>query len=104
MVGLLWIVRNMSPYGVNAGFRHLQLVSASFMAFSHGSNDAQKAMGIVTMALVSYYAANPALAPEWVHLAAWESKRELVVPGWVILACATAMALGTAAGGYRIMK
>lgn len=67
-------------------FRSLQLVSSAAMAFSHGSNDAQKAMGIITLALV----ANGMLdKPE--------------VPTWVKLACALAMALGTAAGGWRII-
>jgi PiT family inorganic phosphate transporter len=67
-------------------FRSLQLVSSAAMAFSHGSNDAQKAMGIITLALVS----NGMLdKPE--------------VPTWVKIACALAMALGTAAGGWRII-
>jgi PiT family inorganic phosphate transporter len=57
------------------------------MAFSHGSNDAQKTMGIITMALVSYY-----------------KLPDFHVPMWVILLCATAMALGTAVGGWRIIK
>jgi PiT family inorganic phosphate transporter len=57
------------------------------MAFSHGSNDAQKTMGIITMALVSYY-----------------KLPEFHIPLWVIFLCATAMALGTAVGGWRIIK
>jgi PiT family inorganic phosphate transporter len=68
-------------------FRRLQLVSSSLMAFSHGANDAQKAMGIITLALVSAG-----------HL------DRVVVPTWVILACALAMGLGTAAGGWRIIR
>lgn len=93
MVLLLWFVRAMKPATVNRGFRSLQLVSAGFMAFAHGSNDAQKSMGIIAMALASYAASqNP------------ESRPELVVPTWVIICCATAMALGTASGGWRIMK
>ena len=104
MILLLWIVRRKAPSRVNRAFKHLQLVSAGMMALSHGSNDAQKAMGIVTMALVGYYAKNPADAPAWVDLAAWSAKKDLVVPSWVILACASAMALGTSAGGWRIMK
>lgn len=68
-------------------FRNLQLVSSAAMAFSHGSNDAQKAMGIITLALV----ANGMI-----------DKAE--VPLWVKLACAIAMALGTAAGGWRIIR
>src|SRR5438105_711003 len=58
MTFLLWAVRHLRPAQVNRRFRLLQLVSASFMAFAHGSNDAQKAMGIIAMALASYAAAS----------------------------------------------
>jgi inorganic phosphate transporter, PiT family len=93
MLILIWVVRRMSPYRVNRSFRTLQLFSAGFMAFSHGSNDAQKSMGIITMALVAYAVSqSPDATPEF------------VVPTWVIISCATAMALGTASGGWRIMK
>jgi inorganic phosphate transporter, PiT family len=91
MVTLLWLVRRWRPATVSRNFRVLQLGSAGFMAFAHGSNDAQKSMGIITMALVAYAASQG-------HQA------DLVVPTWVIIACATAMALGTASGGWRIMK
>jgi PiT family inorganic phosphate transporter len=90
---LLWVVRRMRPAVVNRNFRTLQLLSAGFMAFSHGSNDAQKSMGIITMALASYAA-----------FRGEGGSGELVVPIWVILSCATAMGLGTASGGWRIMK
>src|SRR5205814_1063635 len=87
--------RRLRPAQVNRRFRFLQLVSASFMAFAHGSNDAQKAMGIIAMALASYAAtSDPGAA----------TPKDVPVPTWVILACATAMALGTASGGWRIMK
>lgn len=68
-------------------FSRLQLVSAGFMAFSHGANDAQKAMGIITLALLS---AGKIPTAE--------------VPTWVIVACAMAMGLGTAVGGWKIVK
>lgn len=68
-------------------FGRLQLLSAGFMAFSHGANDAQKAMGIITLALLSTG-----------HL----TKAE--VPTWVIVACALAMGLGTAVGGWKIVR
>lgn len=100
MLLLLWSVRRAAPSTVNRVFRRLQLVSASSMAFSHGSNDAQKAMGIITMSLVSYYSARPVGSP--VVLA--QGHEAMVIPVWVILMCATAMALGTAAGGWRIIK
>lgn len=92
MVLLLWFVKGMRPATVNRGFRNLQLVSASFMAFAHGQNDAQKSMGIITLALLAYAAAEG-------RTTTFES-----VPVWVIISCATAMALGTATGGWRIMK
>ena len=87
MVAIMWAFRNKTPYGLNKGFRKLQVVSAAFMAFSHGTADAQKSMGVITMALVSYG-----------YLTTFE------VPTWVKVACAVAMALGTAAGGWRIIK
>lgn len=87
MVALLWIFRNSAPYGLNKNFRKLQVLSAAVMAFSHGTADAQKSMGVITMALVSYGA-----------LPTFE------VPTWVKIACAVAMAFGTAAGGWRIIK
>jgi PiT family inorganic phosphate transporter len=87
MVLLLNIFRRSHPRRLNERFRRLQVLSAGFMAFSHGSNDAQKTMGIVTLALV----AGGVLA-------------EPVVPVWVIIMAATAMAFGTAAGGWRIIR
>jgi PiT family inorganic phosphate transporter len=87
MVILLNVFRRAHPKRINDRFRRLQLVSAAFMAFSHGSNDAQKTMGIVTLALVA-----AGIIPE------------PVVPLWVILLAATAMSLGTAAGGWRIIR
>jgi PiT family inorganic phosphate transporter len=68
-------------------FSRLQLVSASFMAFSHGANDAQKAMGIITLSLLS---AGEITTAE--------------VPTWVIVSCALAMGLGTAVGGWKIVR
>ena len=76
-----------SPRRINDRFRRLQVLSATYMALSHGSNDAQKTMGIMTLALFSSGA---------IH--------DKVVPVPVILIAATAMSLGTAAGGWRIMK
>jgi inorganic phosphate transporter, PiT family len=76
-----------SPKRINDRFRHLQVISATYMALSHGSNDAQKTMGIMTLALFSAGAIP-----------------DKTVPTWVILLAATAMSLGTAAGGWRIMK
>jgi PiT family inorganic phosphate transporter len=94
MVLLTWIVGFFRPARVNRAFRGLQLFSASFMAFAHGSNDAQKSMGIIAMALASYAA----------HQSSTSVPGHFEVPVWVILSCAAAMGLGTASGGWRIIK
>jgi PiT family inorganic phosphate transporter len=80
------VFRRAHPGRLNAYFRRFQVVSAAFMAFSHGSNDAQKTMGIMTLALVT---------------AGIQTTFE--PPLWVILTAATALSLGTAAGGWRII-
>jgi PiT family inorganic phosphate transporter len=87
MLIMLWSFRNKSPHILNRGFRKLQILSAAFMAFSHGTADAQKSMGVITLALVSF-----------------GTLKTFHVPIWVMLSCAIAMALGTAMGGWRIIK
>jgi inorganic phosphate transporter, PiT family len=88
-LGVLWIVRRRSPGLVNRVFRRLQVVSAGFVAFTHGTNDAQKTMGIMTLALV---------AAGRIEVA------DFHVPLWVIVTAALAMAAGTYAGGWRIIR
>ncbi|RNC70692.1 MAG: inorganic phosphate transporter [Desulfuromonadales bacterium] len=87
MVIMLWSFRSSSPHSINKHFRRLQVLSAAFMAFSHGTADAQKSMGVITMALISY-----------------GSLSTFTVPTWVKVTCAVAMGLGTAGGGWRIIK
>ena len=87
MSGLFWIFGKKAPNRINPKFKRLQVLTAAMMAFSHGSNDAQKAMGIITLTLVSTGYLN-----------------SLEVPLWVKMAAATAMGLGTAAGGWRIIR
>ena len=87
IIGVYWGFRKVHPSPLNRQFRKAQVVSAAFMAFSHGSNDAQKSMGIITLALFSHGAIS-----------------SFHIPTWVILSCALAMALGTATGGWRIIK
>jgi len=89
LLGLLWLVAKRRPRTVNRVFGKLQIGSAAFMAYSHGSNDAQKTMGIISLALASYYG--------------W-SESEWHVPLWVVLSASAAMGLGTAMGGWRIVK
>lgn len=84
---LLRFFCNASPGAINKHFGRLQIISASFMAFSHGSNDAQKGMGVITLALLS-----------------GNYITSLQVPFWVILMCALAMGFGTAFGGWRVIK
>jgi PiT family inorganic phosphate transporter len=86
-VVLLNLLRRARPSQANSAFRKLQLFSSGFVAFSHGANDAQKTMAIITLALFSSG-----------HLA------EFAVPTWVALAAALAIGLGTWAGGWRIIR
>jgi inorganic phosphate transporter, PiT family len=86
---LLAIVRRRAPGTVNRVFRRLQLVSAGFVSFTHGTNDAQKTMGIITLALVATG-----------HITA----DHFYVPTWVIVVSAASMAAGTYVGGWRIIR
>ena len=100
-------VYKIRPRIVNGIFGKLQIVSAAAMGLSHGSNDAQKTMGIITLALIT---ATKARAFD--HLPAvlnflkinQEAAKEFPVPVWVICLCALTMAMGTAAGGWRIIR
>ena len=86
-VATSWVVRQQSPQKVDRWFRRLQLLSAAAFSFSHGTNDAQKSMGIITAALVTSGV-----------IGAYR------VPDWVIICCALAMAGGTMSGGWRVVK
>lgn len=87
MWAIYWMCARIPRGRVNAAFRRLQLLSAGFMATSHGLNDAQKTMGIVTLALLIFGKVD-----------------SVEVPLWVKLACALSMALGTAVGGWKIVR
>jgi PiT family inorganic phosphate transporter len=89
MLVVIWVIRRRSPSRVNRVFRRAQIVSGSFVAFTHGTNDAQKTMGIIALALIVTG-----------HLDEDFSRP----PVWVIVSSALAMALGTYAGGWRIIK
>jgi PiT family inorganic phosphate transporter len=84
---IYWSFRRVARGQVMPWFKHLQRASAAYMAFSHGRNDAQKPMGVLALALALYFK--------------WE---EVVVPLWVILSCAALAAVGTACGGWRIIR
>lgn len=85
---LFELLRPFTQQIVNRWFSKLQILSAAFMAFTHGNNDAQKSMGIITLALVS----------------AGLVGKDAGIPMWVKMACALAMALGTSIGGWKIIK
>jgi PiT family inorganic phosphate transporter len=92
MVVIFWCFSRSNPKVVAPVFRWLQVLSASLMAVAHGSNDAQKSMGIITMSLATFGYVNR--SPDGSY----------DIPQWVILGCALAMALGTASGGRRIIR
>ena len=87
MLILYWVFRRARRKPMARAFRRLQVLSAAYMAFSHGSNDAQKTMGIITLALFAGH-----VIPT------------VDVPPWVIVVAASALSLGTAVGGWRIMR
>lgn len=92
MKALAAVFSHYHPKGVGGTFKQLQLLSSAAMAFAHGQNDAQKSMGVITLALVSH------------GIIAHPAKGDPNIPTWVILSCATVMALGTSAGGWRIIR
>jgi inorganic phosphate transporter, PiT family len=87
MLTLYWLFRAWAPARLNRTFRGAQVLSAAFVSFSHGANDAQKTMGIITLSLV-----------------AGGFQDKFAVPPWVIVASALAIALGTYSGGWRIIR
>lgn len=103
VMGLLYFIASpMKPGTVNLVFGKLQLLSAGYMGFSHGSNDAQKVMGIIALALFSATKAGELnQLPDWLSFLK-TPKFEIAV--WVKIVCALTMAAGTAAGGWRIIK
>ncbi|MEI7804087.1 MAG: inorganic phosphate transporter [Hyphomicrobiales bacterium] len=88
MLAVSWSFMRFTPHGADNIFRHVQFVSASFYALGHGGNDAQKTMGIIAVLLFSQ----------------GQLGGDFYVPFWVVIACQAAMAAGTLAGGWRIVK
>jgi PiT family inorganic phosphate transporter len=88
MIVTTWVVRTFTPAKVDRWFRRLQLVSAAIFSYSHGTNDAQKVMGIIGVVLFGTI---------------WKGQ-EFHIPLWVVLACHAAIGLGTFFGGWRIVK
>jgi inorganic phosphate transporter, PiT family len=108
-MSLLYILlRNWRPVTVNRVFGKLQLVSAGYMGFAHGTNDAQKTMGIIALALVAGTSdGNFDALPGWLAFLKTPSPapgQPLHIAAWIKVLCALTMCAGTAAGGWRIIK
>jgi PiT family inorganic phosphate transporter len=89
MVGLLWIFRQSLPSKMRVLFSRLQWLTTAFLAYSHGKNDGQMPIGVITMAMVIYTG----------QMDLWEN-----IPWWIIILSALAISLGTAVGGWRVIK
>jgi inorganic phosphate transporter, PiT family len=87
IVAIYWALHKKPRGHVVPAFKHLQRASAAYMAFSHGRNDAQKPMGVLAMALALHYG--------------W---KEVTVPTWIVVSCASVASVGTAYGGWRIIR
>jgi PiT family inorganic phosphate transporter len=99
---LFVLLHRFTPYAVNSTFGKLQICSAAWMAHSHGTNDAQKTMGIITLALFTGTKAGSFNAlPPWLEFL---KTPVFAMPLWVKIICAATMAAGTAAGGWRIIR
>jgi PiT family inorganic phosphate transporter len=88
MLAVSWLFLRSTPYGADHIFRRVQFFSASCYALGHGGNDAQKTMGIIAVLLFSQGELGP----------------KFYIPFWVVIACQVAMAAGTLAGGWRIVR
>jgi inorganic phosphate transporter, PiT family len=89
MVVLLWASRRSAPSRMRVVFSRLQWLTTAFLAYSHGKNDGQMPIGVITMALVIYTG----------RVELWES-----IPWWVIIVSASAISSGTAIGGWRVIR
>jgi len=90
MLALYWLLRNVSYRFVNRFFGRAQILSSAYMAFSHGGNDGQKTMGVIALALAAYGAV--------------PTGPGFFIPDWVKAVCAVSIGLGTASGGWRIIR
>ncbi len=108
MAGLYLLLHRLRPQLINSVFGKLQMVSAAGMGFMHGTNDAQKTMGIIALALVAATkAGNLDQLPAWLsflHTPEPVKGKELEIAVWIKVTCALTMAAGTAAGGWRIIR
>ncbi len=96
MIILLWLLRRNAPAGVRTVFSRLQWLTTAFLAYSHGKNDGQMPIGVMTLALMIYYEAGGQIAQAD---ALWDN-----IPWWVIALSSLAISSGTAMGGWRVVK
>ena len=102
---LTLLISSWRPAIVTRLFGKMQLISAGYMGFSHGSNDAQKTMGIICLALIAATKAGTlSQAPEWLHFLRTAPEAAGAIPLWIKVVCAVTMSLGTAAGGWKIIQ
>ena len=95
MVVIMWVFRKIAPATISNIFSKLQILSAAFMAYSHGKNDGQMPIGVITMALVAYWG-NSDL---WNQLSLSDP-----IGRWIIISSAASISMGTAVGGWRVIK
>lgn len=103
---LLWSCRKANPFKMNAWFKRVQLLSSALFSIGHGGNDAQKVMGIIAATMMVYVSKggiDPNNIPHWMHVTIVDGKIK-DIPHWVVLACYSAIGLGTLMGGWRIVK
>jgi PiT family inorganic phosphate transporter len=98
---ILRVFEAFRPHRANRLFKRLQVLTAITLALSHGSNDAQKGMGILSLSLILLHGISPKIM-ERIYQPL--DQNAFYVPKWVILACSLALALGVSSGGWRIMK
>jgi PiT family inorganic phosphate transporter len=87
MVALLWLLRKAAPERIRTVFSNLQIVAAAFLAYTHGKNDGQMPIGVISMALMAYYGYG-----------------EFHIPFWAVVVSAASISLGTMVGGWRVIK
>ena len=95
MVAIMWLFRRSAPEKVQGIFGNLQIISAAFMAYSHGKNDGQMPIGLITMALVAFY-----------HDTSLWNRLSLLEPDtwWIIVISAASISFGTTIGGWRVIR
>ncbi|MBQ0028872.1 MAG: inorganic phosphate transporter [Paludibacteraceae bacterium] len=94
-----WV--KVKPHQADNWFKLFQLVSSAFLSITHGLNDSQKEIGVISCALIAYTVANPGDLPEWMAMTEFTTEQ---VHDWIPILCFTAIAVGTMSGGWKIMK